>query len=105
MISRQQLAEMAAILSGIPVLGCRCGSPAAEAGVGYGDVVLAINGVPTPGLAEFLAARRLRSDGYNVRLFSNGSEREVFIPFRPPANPMDALALQLAPDRSVTQPS
>jgi S1-C subfamily serine protease len=96
MISLQQLAQIAAVVKGIPVLGCRPGSPAAELGIGYGDIVLAINGVATPTVVEYLAARRLRSDGFDVRLFRDGVERSVFVPFHPPTDVFEALGLQLA---------
>ena len=59
MISRKQLEEMAATVQGIPVWGCLPGSTAAEAGVRYGDIVLGVNGMPTPGIDEYLAARKL----------------------------------------------
>ena len=96
MMPRQKLDQIAAIVRGIPVLGCRPGSPAAEAGIGYGDIVVAINGVPTPTITEYLSARRLRTDGFDVSLFRDGVERTVFVKFLPPIDTLQALALQLA---------
>lgn len=80
------------------------GSTAAEAGVRYGDIVLSVNGVDTPTIVEYLAARQLRSDGFTLRLFRAGEELTLFVPFRPPSDPMAALALQIADGRYVAAP-
>lgn len=102
MMSRKQLEEIAEVVRGVPVLGCLPGSSAAEAGIGYGDIVLSVNGVDTPTIVEYLQARRQRSDGYVLRLFRSGIERTVWVEFRPPSDPMAALALQIANGRYVT---
>lgn len=102
MIQRKQLEEIAATVQGVPVWGCLPGSTAAEAGVRYGDIVLAVNGVPTPSIIEYLEGRKLRSDGFDLRLFRDGQEFSVFVPFRPPSEPMAALAAQIADGRYVT---
>lgn len=101
MISRKQLEEIAAVVKGVPVWGCLPGSTAAEAGVLYGDIVVAVNGVLTPGIDEYISARALRKDGYELRLFRAGREFTVFVPFRPPSDPMEALAAQIADGRFV----
>jgi S1-C subfamily serine protease len=101
MISRKQLEEIAATVHGVPVWGCLPGSTAAEAGVRYGDIVLGVNGMPTPGIDEYLEARKLRSDGYELRLFRDGQELTVWVPFRPPVDSLSALATQIAHGRYV----
>jgi S1-C subfamily serine protease len=101
MISRKQLEEIATAVGGIPVWGCLPGSTAAEAGVRYGDIVVGVNGVPTPGITDYLEARKLRSDGYELRLFRDGQELTLFVPFRPPADSLTALAAQIADGRYV----
>jgi S1-C subfamily serine protease len=105
MMSRKQLQEIAQAVSGVPVLGCLPGSTAAEAGVRYGDIVLSVNGVPTPTIDEYLEARKLRSDGFDLRLFRGGEEIIVFVAFRPPSDLMAALALQIADGRYVASDS
>ena len=102
MLSLKQLEEIAATVNGIPVRGCLPGSTAAEAGVRYGDIVLAVNGMLTPGIDEYIAARALRKDGYELRLFRAGEELNVFVPFRQPADTMEALAEQIADGRFVS---
>jgi len=101
MISRKQLEEMAEAVRGVPVLGCLPGSTSAEAGVRYGDIVVSVNGVPTPTINEYLEARKLRTDGYELVLFRAGEEFKVFVPFRPPIDPMEALVAQIADGRYV----
>lgn len=102
MMQRKKLEEIAAAVQGVPVWGCLPGSTAAEAGVRYGDIVLAVNGVPTPTITEYLEGRKLRTDGFQLRLFRDGLELEVFVPFRAPADPMAALAAQIADGRYVS---
>src|SRR5689334_16642673 len=70
MISRKQLEEIAATVRGVPVWGCLPGSTAAEAGVRYGDIVIGVNGVPTPTIDEYLEARKLRFAA-NTRVFGS----------------------------------
>jgi S1-C subfamily serine protease len=102
MMPRKQLEEIAATVKGVPVWGCLPGSTAAQAGVRYGDIVLSVNGVPTPSIAEYLEGRKLRADGFELVLFRDGEELTVFVPFRPPADPMAALAEQIADGRYIS---
>jgi S1-C subfamily serine protease len=99
MMSRKQLEEIADTVQGIPVWGCLPGSTSAEAGVRYGDIVLKVNGMRTPTIDDYLEARKLRTDGYELVLFRAGEELTVYVAFRPPADPMAALAMQLADGR------
>lgn len=102
MLQRKQLEEIAATIQGVPVWGCLPGSTAAQAGVRYGDIVLAVNGVRTPSVAEYLEGRKLRTDGYELLLFREGEELTLFVPFRAPEDPMAALAEQIADGRYVS---
>jgi len=102
MMQRKQLEEIAATVQGVPVWGCLPGITAAEACVRYGDIVLAVNGIPTPSIVEYLEGRKLRSDGFDLRIFRDGQELSVFVPFRAPVEPMAALAEQIADGRYVS---
>ncbi len=102
MMQRKQLEKIAATVQGVPVWGCLPGSTAAEAGVRYGDIVLAVNGVPTPSIVEYLEGRKLRTDGFALLLFRDGQELAVFVPFRPPSDPISALVEQIADGRYVS---
>jgi len=83
MIRRQQLEALAEAVQGIPVLGCLPGSTASEAGVRYGDIVLEVNGLRTINIDDYLAGKRLRSDGMALRLFRDGNELALFVELRP----------------------
>lgn len=89
--------EIARIYGGLAYLGSIRGSPAEKARLKRGDVVLAVNGIPTPDLRSFLQARAQRDDGATVRFVRDGVEREVELvwetqplPSRPPSRPPDA---------------
>lgn len=60
--------------------------------VRYGDVVLAVNGVPTKDVGEYMAAKRLRADGYDLRLFRDGTEFSLYVPFGPAMDPETVIA-------------
>jgi S1-C subfamily serine protease len=68
---------MAKIYGGLAYLGSISGSPAERARLRRGDIVLAVNGVPTPDLLSFLQARKQREGGATVRYVRDGVEREV----------------------------
>jgi len=101
MIRRQQLEQLAEAVQGIPVLGCLPGSTASEAGVRYGDIVLEVNGLRTINIDDYLAGRRLRSDGMDLRLFRDGNEFSLFVALRPVEGDAkwDVLAQMLADAR------
>jgi S1-C subfamily serine protease len=71
------VATMAKIYGGVPFLASLPGSPAERAGLRWGDIVLAVNGIPTPDCDAFLQARSERDGGATVRFVRDGVEREV----------------------------
>ncbi len=83
MIPRKQLEEIAATVQGVPVWGCLKGSPSAEAGVRYGDILLVVNGMRTPSIDDYLAARKLRTDGVELLILRDGREMTLYLEFRP----------------------
>jgi S1-C subfamily serine protease len=68
---------IAKIYGGLAYLGSIAGSPAERARLRRGDVVLAVNGHPTPDLMSFLHARSKREGGATVRFVRDGVEQEV----------------------------
>lgn len=82
MKSRAELGRMAMILQGIPVWGCLPGSPADQAGISYGDILLSVNGVRTKTMRAYVAARQLREDGAEFVVFRNGAELTVDFRFK-----------------------
>lgn len=75
MQNRDELSKLAGKLGGLPVLGCRADSPAAQAGIRYGDILLAVNGVPTPDWSAYMAARALAEAEMVVEIFRGGEHQ------------------------------
>lgn len=74
----QQLTQVANSLSGLPILGCSRGSPAARAGLRYGDIVLSVDGAPTPSWSAFFeASERAAAELLCLRVFRSGSELDL----------------------------
>jgi S1-C subfamily serine protease len=76
-LKSEDFLAIAKIYGGLAYLGSLAGSPAARAQLCRGDVVLAVNGIPTPDLAAFLHAREQRENGVTVRYVRDGVENEV----------------------------
>jgi S1-C subfamily serine protease len=111
MLSRTQLNKLAESLGGIAVWGCLPGSRGQRAGVGYGDIVLSVNGVRTSNMDEYLQARTLRDDVIQLVVFRNGAEVSVEIELDPDRrrertpDELTAMALEVVAARLVpTEP-
>jgi len=83
MLSPHDLSRLATALGGLPVLGCMTGSPAEEAGMRYGDILLSINGSKTGSLEEFMHARTQCQGHMVARVFRQGLELELAFELRP----------------------
>lgn len=83
MFSPTDLAHLASTLGGLPIMGCLEGSPAAEAGLRYGDVLLSVDGEPTDSWSAFLAVRERAVDALHIRVFRQGATLELVLPLRP----------------------
>ncbi len=75
------------------MLGALSGSPAADAGVRYGDVLLSVNGVRTKTASDYVEAKALRDDGMKVVLFRDGAELHLDLVYRPDRAMKDAAQL------------
>lgn len=82
MLTPAELARLATALGGLPILGCLAGSPAEDAGMRYGDILLALDGMPTSSWDEFLRARNLAGQRIVVRLFRQGQEFDMSLELR-----------------------
>jgi S1-C subfamily serine protease len=75
MIARAAVFALAKALEGIPVLGALADSPAARAGIRYGDVLLSVNGRRTRTVLDYIEAKSLRTDGMDIVVFRSGAEK------------------------------
>jgi S1-C subfamily serine protease len=106
MLTWEDVTRLATQLNGVPVLGCRPDSPAARAGVRYGDILMAVNDMPTPDWASYIEARTRGRGRMRVEVFRAG-ETLVFEFALPAATaPVDPVALLegLIEDRVVPLP-
>jgi S1-C subfamily serine protease len=72
MLKWEDVTRMATRLKGVPVLGCRPGSPSARAGVQYGDILMVVNGMATPDWGSYIEARALSPGHMRVEVFRAG---------------------------------
>jgi S1-C subfamily serine protease len=93
MIAKGTLFQLAKALEGLPVLGCLQGTPAALAGVRYGDILLSVNGQRTRNFTEYLDAKALRKGGMSCVVFRAGEESPLEFEYNPNPGPMDTTAL------------
>lgn len=93
MIARKSLFALAQVLEGLPVLGALDGTPAAKAGVRYGDILLSVNGMRTRTVADYVEAKNLRQDGMEVVVFRSGEERVADLSYDEHAERADPAAI------------
>ena len=89
MLPRKSLFALAKALEGLPVLGTLEGTPAARAGIRYGDVLISVNGMRTRSVADYVEAKNLRVDGMEVVVFRGGSESKTDLEYEDPARSLD----------------
>jgi len=77
MLKRTELEKTAKILGGLLIWRSSPRGDAARAGVRQGDILLAVNGVPTPDVMSFMYARRLRQDRVTLDLFRFGERLRI----------------------------
>jgi len=107
LIAKSTLFQLAKTLDGLPVLGCLEGTPAALAGVRYGDILLSVNGQRTRSFGEYVEAKALRKDGMHVVIFRQGMEQPIELEYdmnREPVEPASLLA-ELATMRLISNDS
>jgi len=93
MLKWEEVQRIAVRLNGIPVLGCRPGSPAARAGIQYGDVLLTVNNMATPDWAAYIDARKLSRELMRVELFRAGEHLIFELELPTSSAPIDAAGL------------
>jgi S1-C subfamily serine protease len=93
MLKWEDVTRLATRLNGVPVLGCRPGSPAARAGVQYGDILMSVNHMPTPDWAAYIEARALSRGQMRLEVFRGGEMLVLELALPTPGEPVDPIAL------------
>lgn len=93
MIPKQSLFELAKALEGLPVVGAVSGTPAARAGVRYGDVLISVNGRRTRTLQDYVEAKELLDGRMEIVLFRLGEERVIELTYDPPSQRPSAMSI------------
>src|SRR5262245_39451629 len=93
MLKWEDVTRLATRLNGVPVLGCRPGSPAAMAGVRYGDILMTVNAMPTPDWAPYIEARSRSRGRMRIEVFRAGETLVFELALATPSEPVDPLAL------------
>ncbi len=92
-MKQEELERLAQSLGGMCILGCLEGSPAHLAGLKYGDVLLEVNGRPTPNLGAFVEATRQWASPMRIRVFRRGREERLEFELPPRPAKVDATGL------------
>lgn len=92
-VKRDDLDQLASALGGLSILGCLPGSPGARAGLTYGDVLLEVNGTPTPDLGSYMEAIRDRTTNMTLRVFRQGQEQVLQLDLDPAPEQMNPAQL------------
>jgi predicted metalloprotease with PDZ domain len=92
-IAKRSLFALAKALEGLPVLGALEGTPAARAGVRYGDILLSVNGVRTRSVSDYVEAKARRLDGMDIVVFRSGEERLAALTYDASPRPIDTAAI------------
>lgn len=93
MIPRKSLFSLAEALDGLPILGALPGTPAARAGVRYGDILLSVNGKRVRTVNDYVEAKNLRTDGMDVIVFRSGEERIIALSYEEGSGAAEPAAL------------
>lgn len=73
MFSRTDIRRLARIEEGVPLWGCAPGSPAALAGLRYGDIVLFVDGMRTKTAQEYVEAKGSPDESHEI-VFRRGAD-------------------------------
>ena len=79
---RLELQEIAKTLGGIPIWATFEGSVAHQAGLRYGDIILSVNGQPTPTVDDYFQAKNLHSEEMTLTYFRGGETYTITLALR-----------------------
>jgi len=99
MKSPKEVTTIANIMGGVPILGVLPGSPAALAGLQYGDIVMRVNGVQTETFVEFIKAHDSSARGLELDVFRNGHNLTLVLSARALRTPAGTDEMTATPAR------
>jgi len=80
MLSPRSLERLAEIYEGIPILGSLPGTPAANHGLRYGDILVKVNDIRTAKVTDFFRARALDVEHMRVEFVRDGAHFTLTLP-------------------------
>ena len=86
-MTRADLQRIASTLGGIAVWSTGENSLARAAGLQYGDVILAVNGQPTPSIGAYFKAKALSAERMTLTYFRLGRTHHVSVPLARASSP------------------
>jgi predicted metalloprotease with PDZ domain len=79
----EELELMATDVGGIALWGCQPGSPSARAGLGYGDILIRIDGKRVRSVEDYSSASRAPKRFMQVEFIRNGQVKRVMMDNEP----------------------
>jgi S1-C subfamily serine protease len=86
-VNRASLQRIASTLGGIAVWSTGENSLARSAGLQYGDVILSVNGQPTPSIGAYFRAKALSAERMTLTYFRLGRTHSVSVPLTRASSP------------------
>jgi S1-C subfamily serine protease len=86
-VNPAQLQRIASTLGGIAVWSTAENSLARAAGLRYGDVILSVNGEPTPSIRAYFKAKALSAERMTLTYFRLGRTHHVSVPISRVSSP------------------
>jgi C-terminal processing protease CtpA/Prc len=99
-MKRLELQQIAHALGGIPIWATFEGSVAHQAGLRYGDIILSVNGKPTPTVKDYFAAKELDSERITLTYFRGGATLTLTLALRPSALKLDSVLADFVQTRA-----
>jgi S1-C subfamily serine protease len=97
MKKRKEILALAEAEDGVPLWGCVPGSPAAVAGLRYGDILLRVNGERVRSIGDYVEAKH-NADGPFEVVVRRDADLLTFVvePQTPPADKIEEIAETVA---------
>jgi S1-C subfamily serine protease len=105
MKSLDDVYDLARAFNGIPVLGCMDGSPAHRAGIRYGDIVVQMNGMPTPDVGAYARAQDTDAIRVPISVVRDGVTLELVLEYAASRTPRPRAVAEAVVEARIFAPS